>query len=95
MLQEKFDACIICGAIGDAWGGTYENEVKIKNPTTYYLDGIKEKKEIWNIADDAQLTLAFCESLNDNNNFSLQVLSKYFVKYYREKVKRIGRGYFN
>ena len=74
-------------------GSTYENAVKIKNPTTYYLGDIKEKKEIWNIADDAQLTLAFCESLNDNNNFSPEVLSKYFVKYYREKkLSGFGAG---
>ncbi|WP_262510883.1 hypothetical protein [Chryseobacterium elymi] len=36
-FQNQFEACIICGAIGDAWGSSYENEVLIDDSEIYYL----------------------------------------------------------
>jgi len=91
MTSEKFEACIICGAIGDAWGSSYENEVQIDTSKTYVLGGISENKRIWSITDDTQLTLASCEALIDSKDFSPALLSEYFVKYYKER-KLTGIG---
>ncbi|MEM6772137.1 MAG: ADP-ribosylglycohydrolase family protein, partial [Bacteroidota bacterium] len=60
---ERFAGCIIGGAIGDAFGSGYENEVEEKGDV-FYLFGKPEKKEpIWRITDDTQLTLATIEAM--------------------------------
>ena len=92
MKQERFEACILSGAIGDAQGSSYENEVQIDNSRTFYLGGeIKSNKKPWVITDDTQLTLASCEALFDNSELNPEILSKYFVKYYKER-KLTGLG---
>ena len=89
MTREKFEACIISGAIGDAWGSSYENETKIDSSRTYHLGQISDERS-WSITDDTQLTLATCEALS-GKNFSPDVLSAYFVKYHKER-KLTGLG---
>ena len=91
MISEKFEACIIGGAIGDAWGSSYENEVQIDTSKTYILGRTPENKRTWAITDDTQLTLASCEALSDDKGFSPKLLSEYFIKYYKER-KLTGIG---
>ncbi|MGN6492713.1 MAG: ADP-ribosylglycohydrolase family protein [Agriterribacter sp.] len=89
-LSDKFEGCILGGAIGDAWGSSYENEQKTHATTTYYLRQEPEKQRSWQITDDTQLTLATCEALCEAV-YTPQKLSEYFVKYYRTgKLRGIG-----
>ena len=37
MLQNKFEASLLCGAIGDAWGSSFENEPVTGDTRTFYL----------------------------------------------------------
>ncbi len=91
MIHEKFEACIISGAIGDAWGSTYENEIKKDTSKNYYWGVSAEQSKTWAITDDTQLTLASCEALFDNTDFTPEILSGYFIKYYKErKLSGIG-----
>ena len=58
---ERFEGCIIGGAIGDAFGSGYEN-INAENEDIFYPFGKPEKREpIWQITDDTQLTLATIE----------------------------------
>ena len=85
---ERFEACIIGGAIGDAWGSSYENYVSPIQPKTFYLHPVKEPVYTWSLTDDTQLTLASCEALADNSQCSPDILSTYFVKYYQQQRLR-------
>ncbi len=89
-FQDQFEACIICGAIGDAWGSSYENEVIIDDSEIYYLGKKKIKSRNWFITDDTQLTLATCEALSEKG-FNPENLINKFIQYYRSN-KLIGIG---
>ena len=91
-FDERFEGCIIGGAIGDAWGSGYENASPQNNPSTYYWGGYK-KDQIpeWTITDDTQLTLATCEALADIAVVTPEVLSSYFLKYFKQR-KLTGIG---
>lgn len=90
ILEDRFEACILCGAIGDAWGSSYENEIKIDDSEVYYLVKKSDKKRNWSITDDTQMTLATCEILN-KNYFDPDHLINKFIQYYRSR-KLIGIG---
>lgn len=89
MTGEKFTGCIIGGAIGDAWGSSYENKKPEDSANTFYMAGIPAKTEKWQITDDTQLTLATCEALADSYKFSPELLCRYFIAY---KRKLTGAG---
>jgi len=89
-IFNRFEACILSGAIGDAWGSSYENEVIIDNSSIYYLGGKRTKPRKWCITDDTQLTLATCEALLIEN-FDPEKLIDTFIAYYRSK-KLTGIG---
>ena len=89
-FQDQFEACIICGAIGDAWGSSYENEVLIDDSEIYYLAKKNIKLRNCLITDDTQLTLATCEILS-KEDFEPEKLINNFIKYYRSnKLNGIG-----
>lgn len=89
--KDKFEACIIGGAIGDAWGSSFENESLIDDSTIYYLFGKQEKNRNWYITDDTQMTLATCEVLADIKSFNPEILIDKFIEYYRNN-KLMGIG---
>jgi ADP-ribosyl-[dinitrogen reductase] hydrolase len=91
MIEKKLEACIIAGAIGDAWGSSYEQEIKVDYSKTYSIQPIVPKQRVWAITDDTQLTLASCEALCHSVNFDPTILCGYFVKYYKER-KLTGMG---
>ncbi|MBW8684801.1 ADP-ribosylglycohydrolase family protein [Chitinophaga rhizophila] len=82
---ERFEAAIIAGAIGDAWGSSYENYTSPIKPNTYYLHPVPKTVHTWMLTDDTQLTLASCEALADSQGFSPEILSNYFVQYYHNR----------
>ena len=90
--KERFDACILTGAIGDAWGSGYENFSEIDDSKRFYLFGKPEEKEpSWQITDDTQLTLATCEALIEDQNANPEVIGQKFIQFYRAK-KLTGLG---
>ncbi|WP_374464233.1 ADP-ribosylglycohydrolase family protein [Chryseobacterium sp.] len=86
---DRFEACIISGAIGDAWGSSYENEVETDDSHIYYLGKKSIKRRVWSITDDTQMTLATCEVLSDS--FTPENLINRFIEYYRSR-KLTGIG---
>jgi len=90
MMHEKFEACILCGAIGDAWGSVYENQVSKNDSITYYLAKKTVPPINWMITDDTQLTLATCEALSEPN-FYPEHLAEKILHYYKDK-KLTGLG---
>jgi len=90
MLREKFEACLLAGAIGDAWGSSFENESIAPATTTFYLGGKPATVRRWAITDDTQLTLATCEVLAAGT-FDPTRLAQHFVAYY-QKGRLTGLG---
>ncbi|UPL49481.1 ADP-ribosylglycohydrolase family protein [Hymenobacter sublimis] len=88
-LHDSFVACILGGAIGDAWGSSFENEVT-PPAATFYLGGKPAVSRRWTITDDTQLTLATCEVLA-NGPFDPELLAEQFRVYYRQ-AKLVGLG---
>ncbi|WP_205510192.1 ADP-ribosylglycohydrolase family protein [Longitalea arenae] len=85
ILRERFEACMLGGAIGDAWGSAFEN-LKIPDSTTaFYLSKPKETNPLWAFTDDTQLTMATCEALCASADFRPDLLADVFVRYYKEK----------
>jgi ADP-ribosyl-[dinitrogen reductase] hydrolase len=85
LLQHQFESCILGGAIGDAWGSSYENQPTQNNTTTFYLGQKKEPVRTWAFTDDTQLTMATCETVCSGGAFNPALLADNFVKYYRER----------
>ena len=67
---ERFEGCIIGGAIGDAWGSGFENLIQEADDTFYLGSKPRAEKPIWGITDDTQLTLATIEALVEDSNSS-------------------------
>ncbi|MCC1485642.1 ADP-ribosylglycohydrolase family protein [Winogradskyella immobilis] len=92
-ISERFKGCILGGAIGDAYGSSYENITKEDNSeNTYYLFG-KPKVKIpkWRITDDTQLTLATCEAIIENESLNAEVFAEKYLEYFKSrKITGIG-----
>lgn len=89
-LFEKYKGCIIGGAIGDAWGSSYENINAENNTTTYYLGKKPETNHEWRITDDTILNLATCEALQEKF-VTPEFLSQKFVEYFkRNEIVGVG-----
>ncbi len=85
VIQDQFEACIIGGAIGDAWGSSYENIAPEYSNNTFVWGKQQQVKHPWILTDDTQLTLATCEALCDELPFSPALLAEHFVTCYRQK----------
>ncbi|NQX86800.1 MAG: ADP-ribosylglycohydrolase family protein [Flavobacteriaceae bacterium] len=93
-ISERFEGCIICGSIGDAYGSAHENLTKTdsNDSNTFYLFG-KPKKVIpkWKITDDTQLTLATCEEIIENNELKPEDFAQKYLDYFKQrKITGIG-----
>lgn len=85
-IADRFEGCIICGAIGDAWGSGYENIILKKEEKIFYLFGKTPQKEPkWQITDDTQLTLATCEAICSKGKVSPENIASTLLKYFKEK----------
>lgn len=91
LLQYQFESCILGGAMGDAWGSSFENQHLPDHSNTYFLGPQKEPDIQWAFTDDTQLTMATCEALCLPGPFDPAALAASFVRYYRER-KLTGIG---
>lgn len=88
---ERFEGCIIGGAIGDAFGSGYENQEEEKEATFYLFGNPEVKEPIWQITDDTQLTMATIEAIIEDEKVNPETIAKQFLKYYKQrKIKGIG-----
>ncbi|WP_299364147.1 ADP-ribosylglycohydrolase family protein [Winogradskyella sp.] len=85
-ISERFLGCIIGGAIGDAYGSTFENVVKEDNSDLYYPFGKPEEQTPkWQITDDTQLTLATCEVIYENSTLDIKSFADKYLYYFKSK----------
>lgn len=89
---ERFEGCIMGGAIGDAFGSGYENQNTFKeegDDDIFYLFGKPKKKEPdWQITDDTQLTLATIEAMIEDEEVKPKTIAHYFLKLFRRRELR-------
>ncbi|WP_291720619.1 ADP-ribosylglycohydrolase family protein [Bernardetia sp.] len=85
---ERFKGCIIGGAMGDAFGSAYENQVKEKEDVIYLYGKPKAREPKWKITDDTQLTLATAEAMIDDKNINPEAVVQQFLKYYNQRKLR-------
>ena len=88
---QRFQGCILAGAIGDAIGSGYENKIDEKDDTFYLFDKPEIKLPDWQITDDTQLTLASIEAMVTDQEVRPESIVNQFLKYYRQrKLSGIG-----
>lgn len=86
--KERFEGCILAGAIGDAYGSSYENIVA-EEDDIFLLFGKPEISEPeWQITDDTQLTLATIESIIKEGKAIPGSIAAQMLKYYRQRTLR-------
>lgn len=88
---ERFEACIIGGAIGDAFGSAFENQIKEKEDIFFPFGKLEKEKIAWQITDDTQLTLATCEAILENETIDAQSMANHFLQWYQQR-KIVGIG---
>lgn len=93
-ISERFEGCIICGSIGDAYGSAYENLTNADSDDTnaFYPFGKPENTiPEWKITDDTQLTLATCEVITENDELKTQDFAQRYLDYFKQR-RIIGIG---
>jgi len=89
-IYNEFRGSIIGGAIGDAYGSSYEFIPK-EIPNTFYLSKIQEKNREWTLTDDTFFTLATCEAITKNDFCLPENLATELLRYYKiYKIPGIG-----
>ncbi len=84
IINKKLNTCILGGAIGDAFGSSYENQKVDCNNLT-----IENSK--WELTDDTQLTIATYESIINSLEINPNFISINFVRWFNEKkINRTG-----
>ena len=88
---ERFEGCILGGAIGDAWGSGFENQFELEEDT-YYLVGHPEvRMPEWGITDDTQLTLATIEAFSSKSKVEPESIAMRFLQYFKtRKLRGLG-----
>jgi ADP-ribosylglycohydrolase len=93
-IRERFAGCILGGAIGDAMGSSYENQVlQKKAEAVFYPFGKPAPPSIppWQLTDDTQLTLATCEAIVKNGKVDPEGMAQHFLELYtRRKLTGLG-----
>jgi ADP-ribosyl-[dinitrogen reductase] hydrolase len=72
--RERVLGCLLGGALGDAWGGFWENR---PGPVDFRIPA-----RSW-ISDDTQFTLATCESIIERGNIHVERLASYFAELFK------------
>jgi ADP-ribosylglycohydrolase len=72
-LKDRVCGCLLAGALGDAWGGSYEGA---HGPLQF---GIPEHSHL---SDDTQLTLATCESIFDLSRVAPANIAAHFLRWF-------------
>jgi len=85
---ERFEGCILGGAIGDAIGSSHENLAPEEENIFYPFGKPKKEAPIWRITDDTQLTLATLETIVQTSSIDSCSIAKQFLKYYKQKKLR-------
>lgn len=70
-MTEKIKGCLISGALGDAYGGRFEN-----------MD-VPSRNEVWRFSQDTQLTIASCEAYIAESGIQTDSINKQFGIWYR------------
>ena len=88
---ERFEGCILGGAIGDAWGSAFENQFKEEEDTYYLFGNPFVKPPVWEITDDTQLTLATIRAMiNDEGVNPESIAQAFLASYQRRKLRGLG-----
>ncbi len=89
-IAERFEGCILGGAIGDAFGSGYENLAnKQEDSDTFYPFGKPKLEEpLWQITDDTQLILATIEAMIEEQELQPKTVAQHLLKLYQKKKLR-------
>lgn len=71
-MNEKIKACLLTGALGDAFGSRFEQ-----------MD-LPAGEERWQFTDDTQLTLATCEAIMENDRPDPRMIAVAFQRWYSQ-----------
>jgi ADP-ribosyl-[dinitrogen reductase] hydrolase len=71
--DDQILGCLLGGALGDAWGGPWEDRV---GPSHFKVPS--ESK----VSDDTQLTLATCESIIERGCVDPESLASHFLEWF-------------
>ena len=87
-IGERFEGCILGGAIGDAFGSGYENIEKEKDDVFYPFGKPTNQEPVWQITDDTQLTLATIEAMIEDAELNPKTVANHFLKLFKKRILR-------
>jgi ADP-ribosyl-[dinitrogen reductase] hydrolase len=83
-LSDSILGCIIAGAIGDATGAAFENQLD-STPAEPCPGGL------WQLTDDTQLTLATCEAITEAGFVDPAAIAASFLRWFRaQRLSGLG-----
>jgi ADP-ribosyl-[dinitrogen reductase] hydrolase len=83
-LHDRVLGCLLGGAVGDAWGGSWENH---PGPVDF-VEPVKSE-----LSDDTQLTMATCESIVATGGVDPEHQAAQYLKWFLAgKITGIGRS---
>lgn len=88
---DRLKGSILAGAIGDAWGSGFENQLPLADDTFYLLGNPFVKMPEWGMTDDTQLTLATLEVMTKEEVPTPETTAIHFLQLYqRKKLRGLG-----
>jgi len=82
--KDRLTACILGGAVGDAWGSGYENiAVRDEKPVFYYGRLPSGAAPEWRLTDDTQLTLITADALLSTKRLQPDALAARMLEAHR------------
>lgn len=91
-IAQRFQGCILAGAIGDAYGSSYENISTNHDEAIFYPFGAPPPKVAnWQITDDTQLTLATIQAMITDSTSHPKTIADHFLQFFQlRKLRGVG-----
>lgn len=92
--RDRFRACLLGVAVGDALGGPFEGMPRDKVKREFngkMVGGGIHRLRVGECTDDASMTLALAESIVESKGIELDDIASRFVKWYASGPKGVGK----
>ncbi|MEL6989330.1 MAG: ADP-ribosylglycohydrolase family protein, partial [Bacteroidota bacterium] len=87
-LAKRLEGCIIGGAIGDAMGSSFENQIEQDSETYHFGAPPKQTERDWGITDDTQLTIGTLRAMTKDKELNPEIFANEYLNLYNKRILR-------